>query len=517
MKVTTSLATRFNDRFRGLERAHGEYKERGTPKNGGKQQGAAQTVREPPTVELWEKHLAGELGIGIVPIRDDGTCFFGAVDVDEYTGNLADLSKQLVEMELPLILCRSKSGGAHMYLFCRESIPAELVRRKLMDWAVALGYGGVEVFPKQTRLAGENDFGNWINMPYFVQGDTARYAIYNGKKLSAEEFLDLADLMAVDTDALTEKSAPISKAVQEFFEDAPPCLQSLAQRGFGEGSRNNGLFNIGVYLRKRFGDDFWEEHLDQYNQRFMDPPLGHKEVSALVKSLKRKEYFYKCNDAPINMVCNKQICLTRKFGVGTADGDPGVVFGTLVKLETSPPMWIWDVDGARIELTTAELKDQNRFHSRAIEELNKWPLLMKPKAWSELIRDKLQNVEVQEVPPEAKPEGQMWFLLEDFCTGKAQARNREELMMGKPWTPKLDEPVEELRGRTFFSGVKFKQYLEQNRLRVDERTLWMWLRKRGALPKFFNIKGKGINCWSIPSFHEQDEDYEVPTLGDEEM
>jgi hypothetical protein len=60
-------------------------------------------------------------GIGIVPIRDDATCVWGAIDIDlDKEPNLTVLAKQVHKLELPLIVCRSKSGGAHLYLFCRS-------------------------------------------------------------------------------------------------------------------------------------------------------------------------------------------------------------------------------------------------------------------------------------------------------------------------------------------------------------------------------------------------------------
>lgn len=513
------LAQRFFERFSGLERAHGQYRLNGQVSGKGKKEGHANTVREPLTVTHWERHLKGTLGIGIVPIREDNTCRWGAIDIDEYTGSLEELSDQVARMEIPLILCRSKSGGPHLYLFLSDDVPAELVRGKLMEWAVALGYSGVEVFPKQVSLAGENDVGNWINMPYFgdeSEDGSLRFAIMGGKRLTAEQFLDLADMMAMDYDSLSEFKVTQPEEFGDMWEESPPCLQSLAMRGFGEGSRNNALFDIGVYLRKRYGDDGWEDLLDEYNQKYMDPPLGHKEVTSVARSVKRKTYEYRCGEQPICGACNKQICRTRQFGVGTVDGDPGVVLGTLVKLETEPPYWIWDVDGARLELSTSELKDQNRFHTKVIEVLNKWPTLVKPKQWAEIVRQKLQSVEIVDVPPDATQEGQMWALLEQYCTGKQGARTREEMLppLYKPWTPRevSDVSEESYLGRTFFSAVHFKQYLEQNRLRVTERQLWSWLRNRGAEHHGFNIRGRFINVWSVPSFATMNEDFAVPKM-----
>lgn len=37
-----------------------------------------------------------------------------------------------------------------------------------------------------------------------------------------------------------------------------------------EGSRNNGLFNIGVYLRKAYPDD-WQTEILSYNMNYFDP------------------------------------------------------------------------------------------------------------------------------------------------------------------------------------------------------------------------------------------------------
>lgn len=501
-----SVAERFYKLFAGLNRAYGRY-DVIPDKTKVKQTGKILTLREPATPEIWKEHLAGKIGIGIVPITDEGTCRFGAIDIDVYDGiDYKAIAKQV--SKLPLIACRTKSGGVHLYLFCMEDVSAELVRGKLMEWAVHLGFSGVEVFPKQTRLAGPNDYGNWINMPYQGGDKTERYAIYKGKQLTTSRFLSIAESLAVSAEALEAIEIVQDQKVQDHLEGAPPCLQTLAMRGFGEGSRNNGLFNLGVYLRKRY-EDQWTEHLDEVNQTFMDPPLGHKEVQQIERSVARKNYQYRCHDQPIVSVCNRQICLTRSYGVGTgAENDPGVVFGGLSKVETDPPVWIWDVDGKRIELTTSELKDQNRFQTKCMNELNKWPRAMKPQAWSEMVREKLEHVELIEAPPDARPEGIIRAHLEQYCTGRARARTREDLLMNKPWTND---------GRTYFSGVDFCRYLDQQRFHMKQRELWAILRKLQAEHHFFNIKSRGINVWSIPAFDEQSEPFSIPPVPEEDL
>ena len=80
----SDIAKRFLDIFSGLERAHGSYQLSGVITEKGKRQGNALTKQEPPTEELWLKHLNGEYGLGIFPLRDDGMCKWGAIDVDIY-------------------------------------------------------------------------------------------------------------------------------------------------------------------------------------------------------------------------------------------------------------------------------------------------------------------------------------------------------------------------------------------------------------------------------------------------
>src|SRR4030066_2591963 len=106
-----SLAKRFMARFAGLERAHGTYEigagTRVDQKN--KLKGRALTKLEPVTEELWEFHLVGKRGLGIVPIRDDATCSFGSIDIDVYDKlDLPSLEAKCAALNLPLIVCRDR-------------------------------------------------------------------------------------------------------------------------------------------------------------------------------------------------------------------------------------------------------------------------------------------------------------------------------------------------------------------------------------------------------------------------
>lgn len=65
-------------------------------------------------------------------------------------------------MKLPLVVCRSKSGGAHCFLFAKEWVEAKDMQMALRHLSSALGYGESEIFPKQIKLnLDRGDVGNF--------------------------------------------------------------------------------------------------------------------------------------------------------------------------------------------------------------------------------------------------------------------------------------------------------------------------------------------------------------------
>ena len=76
-------AARMAALFEGSEVAHVTYS---APKRepSGKIRPKYSTVRSAVTAGHWEQHLAGKYPLGIIPIRSDGKCKWGSIDVDEY-------------------------------------------------------------------------------------------------------------------------------------------------------------------------------------------------------------------------------------------------------------------------------------------------------------------------------------------------------------------------------------------------------------------------------------------------
>lgn len=526
--------------FAGLDRVHGTYEIPPDAKadERGKVKGRAVTKESPVTRELWERHLAGEgRGLGIVPIMDDGTCWFGCIDVDDYNIELDAWVAKIKTLGLPLILCRTKSGGAHLFIFFAKPVPAGLLASKLRDWVDAFGLDPrTEVFPKQDKLEDHNEHGSWINMPYFGGNRTTRYAM--GKRgLSPEEFLayveretvpDAAALRALEPAARLRRgnqsgSAAVATArgqgedapppppeapPHELLPEAPPCLLTLAEEKFPEGSRNNGLFNLAVYARKAYPEGKWQPLVLRMNQELMANPLPENEALTIIRSVEKKKYGYKCKDQPICSVCDKKLCATREHGVGRGASirDVDLEFGDMVKVMTKPVIWLWTIDNEIVEFETADLRNQGRFQDRTIEVLNKYPPPIKPTAWRNMIQDRIANAKTMEVPDDATAAGQLWDFLAKFCTARAAGRNMDELLMGKPYTSTGDG------ARSYFVSSDFVAYLIQQRFpnRVSERLVYLWLRDRDLKTHHEVIKGKPLNFWSVPAFRTQTKEHDVP-------
>jgi hypothetical protein len=490
--------------FEGYKKAHGIYSKDLNPEDSGKLKGKAATIVKEVTHDHWLRHIKGEQGLGIIPINENSQVKFGVIDVDIYPINVSDLNGVIIKRNYPLVPCRTKSGGVHLYLFLTEFHDAGVVQKQLREFAAALGFGGSEIFPKQSKIIVERgDIGQWINMPYFNSAKTTRYAYGpTNEALSLEEFIKLAYSRIISP--LHLANFPIKPI--DAIPDGPPCLNHLAAMGFPEGTRNNGLFNLGVYCQK-VNPDGWPHLLEEMNTKFMDPPLTTTEVLGVIKSLQKKSFEYMCKQPPIAQYCNMPKCRHCKYGIGGgASGLPKL--GSLTKLATSPPLWFIDIDGGgRLELTTEELQNQLAFQRRCMEVMNLMPAMMKRDGWEELIQGLMEDVTVIDVPPEATPIGMLTQHLEDFCTTRVQGKTHDELLAGKPWTN---------NGFHYFRVRDFLSYLERQKftlLRLNH--IAMHIKEMGAEKKFFNVKGKGVNCLMIPEFNnKQTSEFDVPKIGD---
>ncbi len=454
---------KFKNIFEGLKIAYGQYQKGDVAANGDKQKGKAFIVRKNVSDDLWENHLQGKgPALGIIPIREDNTCRWGCIDIDSYNFDHSSLIQSIRNLNFPLIVCRSKSGGAHVFLFTTEFISASLMQSTLKKLAKVLGYEGSEIFPKQTEILVERgDTGNFLNLPYYNETKGLRYAINdNGDAASLEEFYKLYDLHGCSEEQVKQIKVE-EKKIEEAFPAGPPCLNKLASTGFGEGSRNNALFNIAVYYKQAHPDS-WEDKIVEANIKHMEPKLSNSEVQQLIKSVNRKGYDkYRCKDAPINAVCQSGLCRTKRFGVGFGEEEMPQL-GNLTKYKSSPPQWFLDVDGTRIELKSEQLYSSPLFALACLDQANLVVPVPKAKDWKQHFLKPMMN-NLQEVEPleSLNPMNQLTGLLQDWTTNRQSARTMDDVFNKLPYTDDNKE-------FTYFRMDDFYAFLKKNNWEVDK-------------------------------------------------
>ena len=420
----------FKNIFKGLDRAHGVTKLGTSNGNGEKVKGQSFVKREPVTDQLWANHLKGIDSLGVIPINDDNKCKWGCIDIDSYAGfDHLKLINKIKNLKLPLIVFRSKSGGAHVFLFTSEYIEAKLMRDKLNQIKAILGYGGSEVFPKQTELKSKDDTGNFLNLPYFNGDDTTRYAfLENGSAASLKGFYDLYERCVQNLKQIQE--IEIKRAESEY-SDGPPCIETLAANKIGEGGRNNALFHYGVYAKQKWPSN-WKSKITLFNATAMSTPLSDSEVQIIEKQHEKKEWGYKCNDEPMCSMCDKSLCRRRKFGIGQDIMFPGLTDLQVIDLED--PYYYLNVDGERLYLENVKyLRQQSLFQEACMKQLRFRPPTLKEKDWVLITNQLLNNAEVTEPAAGMKTDDQLNNHLEEYCLNRTQLDNPLDLPKGGVW------------------------------------------------------------------------------------
>ena len=500
-----SLVIKFMNAFRGSEEAHGQTTVGAVGRNG-KTEANSRVVREPLTEELVKNHLEGKHGVGAIPITKENECYFGAIDIDQYDLDHKGLIAKILKFKLPLVVCRSKSGGAHLFCFLKQPTQAKIFREYLTEIAGALGYAKAEIFPKQDSILSERgDVGNFINLPYFKSEQTMRYAFDDkGKAMNLEQFLDVVEKKRTLVANLENINYGESR---EVFADGPPCLQNYVSVGKVDNNRNIFLSQCAPYCKAKYSDN-WKNSLEEINQRHCAPPLPASELVSLQNQYQKKDYFYQCNIEPNSSFCNKEVCKTRKFGIGNKSDHAAELSGLTIML-SDPKLVFLDVNGGRLEITMDHLQNQHLFQKACMEQLMMMPSKIKETDWVTKVNEMLKHAVQLEVPRELTVDGQFYDLLEMFCTSRIRAQSSEELFMGKPWTED---------GKTMFMINGLMEFLRQRnfvsftRAQIQERLKKLNDNEECNGHKNLRKPDGGrttLRVWWVPAFEGVEEQTEV--------
>lgn len=459
---------------------------------------------EPLTDQVWQAHLDGTVGLGIVPVRTDAHVGYFVLDVDKYT--ITELHQKLVKqieaLGLPLVVTRSKSGGAHVWCFLARPIPAIEAIQIAKEWKTKLGLDNFgnkcEIFPKQDSVA-TMDVGSWINLPYFG-GDNLydhRFCVGpRGQQLNLEEFLrfaaarransvpeDLGRMGEEITPDLAGPAAGVNPALMEH-QQAPPCVRHMLANGVNEGSRNNAVYQMAIYLQRAFQDD-WRERLDRFNQDQVDPPLGFQEMGKTAASMSRgyATWRYKCDEHA--HICDKAACASVAYGVGTVRKIGKDMIQKVISIDNpdGERYFVFEVDGGRSFMVTASgMQTQRAFETGYLNATGKTFKFPRGLKWRDATEQLLEIAENRMAEDAITNPGLMIDAFRDWVSAQGGYHGKaalESLREGcAVYLPDTKEIV--------FKASAFKSRMERTGIRLEPHALW------SIMEKHLKVKHKTI-------------------------
>lgn len=272
---------------------------------------------------IYTLHLHGwRNGIGVFPLRPDGTVRFCAIDLDEPDFDLA----RDFQLFLPgkTWIERSRSGNAHVWAFFTDDCPGWVARGILRHATESMGRKNVEVFPKQDMLL-EGMAGNYINLPYhgferpiLAQKDDGSFIdIGVGSVIPAE--LSVWDFCAQALEQRNEPEAWLRRAqalgiepperrqhdgdfgTQPFLHDcAKHIYENRDTNPLRPGTRSAVLFHVAVQFLNYEGFDADEARhfVDEINAA-AEEPLPKSEVDRVFRNAASGRYTFAGCDDPL--------------------------------------------------------------------------------------------------------------------------------------------------------------------------------------------------------------------------
>lgn len=184
-------------------------------------------------------HFQGAFGLGIYPLRDDGTCAWALVDIDTDDLDRALLLRRLLhDGGVPALVLRSRARGYHVTVFVKGWARAADLRRILRAAALEAGLPPTtEIYPRSDAPPpGATAPGGYVRLPYVgalsdparpgkvIPAPRRRRAFDPGppcRDLALAEFLEVAEASQVEPERIRAWAEELGE------EDAPPPRDAL--------------------------------------------------------------------------------------------------------------------------------------------------------------------------------------------------------------------------------------------------------------------------------------------------
>jgi len=479
----------------------------------------------PVTRQTFEDHLAGKAGLALSPIGSyenrHNVCWFAVIDIDTYGVNYTWLIRRLYEHGFKFSAFRSKSGGLHLYFFFADAEPAAKVIGVLTDIVDAYGLARLytaEIFPKQAVCAAGTSQANCIFLPYF---NAAHPAACPNKMITLENKLINIDkgLPLISSAVTTVKE--LEETVRNLpYSDAPYCTQSLLLSGYlSEGDkRNNFLCHTGIYLKKKYADDFYPR-LQEANACLLEP-LDESDLQATYKSIIKHSYDkYWCNKEPCKSFCDKKSCKKREFGVKQGQANNKFTgadcWGNLHKILAKEPYYRWEVrvnDGEEFRIlqidSVSDLQNQAAVQRCCLRDLNWMPYRVSDNDWAVIVNKALEGVHEREIViDEATDTSDLVAVRNEFLRYLASQRTHSDAQVCLVGSGRVYHGD---GGYYFitegFTGFLDTKQINYNKINLRELLVSYGCRESSVTYTGKNGKVKTIRCW------KKDDDSELDNL-----
>jgi len=123
-----------------------------------------------------------------------------------------------------------------------------------------------------------------------------------------------------------------------------------------------------------------------------------------------------------------------------------------------------------------------------------------------LLKEMIETEQIVVASEDTSVTGRFLDLLEEFTAHMQQAMDRDEIIMGRPWTD--DEEA-----KTYFRMKDLEAHLKRNNfIGLTAPKIAARIRDLGGEPMSLFLKGRTIRCWRIPRFEKQDAPFTTQTV-----
>lgn len=187
-----------------------------------------------------------------------------------------------------------------------------------------------------------------------------------------------------------------------------------------------------------------------------------------------------------------------------------LILGEPRLIQTSPPRYIWNVNGKDLRLTLQEITIWGKFKNRVISELNFVPI--KPNNWDDTINALITHSTAIEAPIDASEEHQLKILIQRWFERMREANVYSDLNVGRHIIKKISG-IEYY----FFQSTPLLNYLKKEHKRgFNSEDLWVfYISKWHGIKHKIRVKTpKGsmpADLWGIPlGFIDEEEKQKKP-------